>query len=207
MSGSPSSILNDFLRQKVGAQRTRPKKLKDLLPYLRETHLEPLVKIQGAFDEQFLQMANRVTATAMREGWDSVKYVDEIQSVADLFGAKGFKSAYASTWYRTFVLSLGYNQSQLQILRDTPAKRLFPYLRYHTMRDGAVRPEHARLEGMTAAADWPLWASFRPPLGWSCRCWLEKLSWKTARSLRLEGDIAAGISAAEEFLALGGAGF
>lgn len=207
VSGTPEGLVRDFVRAKSGLQRAKAKGLKDLLPYLRETHLEPLIKIQGAFDEQFLQQANKVTEIALRELWGKERYVTAIEAIADLFGAKGFQSAYAATWYRTFVLSLGYNQSQLQILRDTPAGRLFPYLRYRTQRDAAVRPAHARLEGFTASSTWPLWPAFKPPLGWNCRCWLQKITWLQARARGLTGDIAAGVSAAEEWLALGGADF
>ncbi len=44
------------------------------------------------------------------------------------------------------------------------------YLRYATAGDSRVRPEHARLEGITLPYDDNFWNTFTPPNGWSCRC-------------------------------------
>jgi hypothetical protein len=40
--------------------------------------------------------------------------------------------------------------------------------RYVTMRDDAVREEHAALDGVTLPKDDPFWLSYWPPNGWNC---------------------------------------
>ncbi len=43
-------------------------------------------------------------------------------------------------------------------------------LQYRTANDGAVRPEHAALHGVTLPASDSFWDTYFPPNGWNCRC-------------------------------------
>lgn len=43
-------------------------------------------------------------------------------------------------------------------------------LQYRTQNDGAVRPEHAELHGITLPASDSFWGTCYPPNGWNCRC-------------------------------------
>lgn len=45
-------------------------------------------------------------------------------------------------------------------------------LRFVTMEDERVRPNHAAAEGFVAHARDPVWFGLAPPLGWRCRCGL-----------------------------------
>lgn len=49
------------------------------------------------------------------------------------------------------------------------------HLQYRTMNDGAVRPEHQLLEGVTRPADDEFWDEYYPPNGWNCRCTVVKV--------------------------------
>lgn len=44
------------------------------------------------------------------------------------------------------------------------------YLQYRTANDGAVRPEHAALHGVTLPQSDSFWDTYYPPNGWNCRC-------------------------------------
>ncbi len=44
------------------------------------------------------------------------------------------------------------------------------YLQYRTANDGAVRPEHAALHGVTLPLSDSFWDTYYPPNGWNCRC-------------------------------------
>lgn len=46
----------------------------------------------------------------------------------------------------------------------------FPLLQYQTVRDGRVRPDHARLDNIVRPVNDVFWNSFYPPNGWQCRC-------------------------------------
>jgi SPP1 gp7 family putative phage head morphogenesis protein len=49
-------------------------------------------------------------------------------------------------------------------------KDVFPFRKYMTMEDGAVREAHAALNGLVLPADSPFWADHTPPWDWGCRC-------------------------------------
>ena len=185
-------------------QRTSAKPIEALRDYLRGAHLPNHIKLWAKLDQSFIAAAEEITAKAVAEGWEREVYVDAIRSLADTYGAQGFRSAYARTWYETYVQSFGYNQAQLEMLRETPAGRLFPYLRFRTRLDDRVRPSHRRLEGITMVSTAPIWAVLRPPLDWRCRCWLQKVNWQEVRSLQLAGVIPQGDVAIQEFFAGGG---
>lgn len=53
------------------------------------------------------------------------------------------------------------------------SKDVYPYLRYQTVGDAHVRPEHQALNGITKPVDDPFWQSYYPPNGWNCRCHAE----------------------------------
>ncbi len=51
-----------------------------------------------------------------------------------------------------------------------------PYLRYVSLLDSRIRPEHARWHGTVLAWDHPFWQTHYPPNGWRCRCSVQSLS-------------------------------
>jgi SPP1 gp7 family putative phage head morphogenesis protein len=53
-------------------------------------------------------------------------------------------------------------------------KDIYPRVKYRTMQDSDVRPDHAVLEGKVFDLDNPDLDRFTPPLGPRCRCWLEQ---------------------------------
>lgn len=67
---------------------------------------------------------------------------------------------------------------------DTAARR--PYIRYHTMRDSIVRPSHRPMDGWVALATDPIWDTWWPQNGHSCRCYTTQ---HTAEEVRANGWI------------------
>ena len=49
-------------------------------------------------------------------------------------------------------------------------KSTYNQLRYDTVGDGRVRPDHKVLDGITKPVDSTFWKTNYPPLGWNCRC-------------------------------------
>ena len=50
-------------------------------------------------------------------------------------------------------------------------KKLFPNLKYMTVGDARVRPEHEKLNGVIKPLEDPFWDDYYPPNGWNCRCY------------------------------------
>ncbi|MEH3091985.1 MAG: phage minor head protein, partial [Agrobacterium cavarae] len=67
-------------------------------------------------------------------------------------------------------------------------KRSRPFLRYVTMRDDHVRPEHQRRHNLVLPVDHPYWNEWAPPCGWGCRCTLQSLSQRDIDRLLAEGE-------------------
>jgi SPP1 gp7 family putative phage head morphogenesis protein len=55
--------------------------------------------------------------------------------------------------------------AQIQRLKESR-----PYLRYVTMDDERVRPEHQAWHNIVLEVDDPWWQTHFPPCGWGCRC-------------------------------------
>jgi SPP1 gp7 family putative phage head morphogenesis protein len=55
-------------------------------------------------------------------------------------------------------------------------KHVRPYLRYVTVDDERVRPEHRAWHNIVLPVDDPWWQTHFPPCGWGCRCRVTSLS-------------------------------
>lgn len=54
-------------------------------------------------------------------------------------------------------------------------KEVLPLLKYITVGDSRVRPEHAELNGVVRKLDDTFWDMYYPPNGWNCRCDVQSL--------------------------------
>jgi len=79
-----------------------------------------------------------------------------------------------------------YEAASHNVLMETRAA--FPYWQYQTMEDGAVRPEHAALNGLILSADSPFWRDHYPPWDWGCRCEVIPLSPEDVEEIRAEDE-------------------
>lgn len=78
-----------------------------------------------------------------------------------------YNENYLTTEYN-FAISQGLSASKWNEIEA--GSKQFPYLTYHTVGDGRVRPEHASLDGITRPVNDKFWSKYYPPNGWNCRC-------------------------------------
>lgn len=67
-------------------------------------------------------------------------------------------------------------QNARDYLRILETQDRFPYVRYRTVGDDAVRQSHAALDGRIWKVTDTSWRSFVPPNGYNCRCSLESVA-------------------------------
>lgn len=60
--------------------------------------------------------------------------------------------------------------------RGQRTKAVLPFYLYQLGPSERHRPEHAAREGMVYPVDDPIWASWFPPNGWGCKCWLRQIT-------------------------------
>ncbi len=84
-----------------------------------------------------------------------------------------YNEAWLSAEFETVVNAAKSGKMWLQFENQKASK---PFLTYHTQHDARVRLEHRALEGITRKVDDPFWASYSPPNGYRCRCFLSSSS-------------------------------
>lgn len=134
--------------------------------------------------EKAQKVANRVSA-AIREGRLDANNMDRTKLRALL--SESLADYQANLLMRN-ALSTAYNAGYYEqgIKDNTKA-----YWLYETRRDGSVRPEHARWEGLLLLKSDPLARQIFPPNGHNCRCRMRAVSRKEARALLAAGRATA----------------
>lgn len=157
--------------------------------YARDVLRGGLVDLQAkTLDAPFIADAEALLKEAALAKWGRARFAEEMDSLAESWGATNYRSSYANTWYDTIILNSSYNKSLRVAYAAEPTKRLFPFLAYRTVGDTRVRPEHAALDGFVARVDWDGWDRYTPPLGWNCRCRIVPVAYAIARELGWLGE-------------------
>ncbi|MFK0299271.1 phage minor head protein [Brevundimonas sp. NPDC090276] len=60
--------------------------------------------------------------------------------------------------------------------RGQRTKAVLPFYLYQLGPSERHRPEHIGKEGVVRPVDDPLWATWFPPNGWGCKCWLRQIT-------------------------------
>ncbi len=83
---------------------------------------------------------------------------------------------YNLNWLRT-EQNAAFRQSQaIEVWADIQDNiEDFPLLRYSTVGDSRVRPEHMQLDQVIKPVDDPFWSQWFPPNGFNCRCIVDQL--------------------------------
>ena len=122
--------------------------------------------------------------------FSAAKTYAQFQAIKDLIVKDGITSSY--TDFRKGVSQIvgQFNEQWLQAEYQTTVrhavmaakwhvieadKEVYGLLRYNTIGDNRVRPEHQGLNGITLPVDDKFWYKYFPPNGWRCRCTVEQL--------------------------------
>jgi len=115
--------------------------------------------------------------------------VYDLQSL--LYGKDGFKVSFADFEKGATKIFDHYNRNWLEVEYNSAIMSAnaasqwegflktsdqFPLLQYQTVKDGRVRPEHARMDGIVRPINDGFWNYYFPPNGWNCRCDVRQLA-------------------------------
>ncbi|MEH0156502.1 DUF935 family protein [Limibacter armeniacum] len=90
-----------------------------------------------------------------------------------------YNKNYLRAEYNNAVATSRMSSKWMQFYKDKDTH----VLRYETVGDGRVRPQHARLDNITLEMDDPFWGKYFPPNGWACRCDVRKVMKERAGTL------------------------
>lgn len=65
-------------------------------------------------------------------------------------------------------------------------KRAMPYLLYGLGPSERHRPHHESKAGLVLPVDDPFWATWMPPNGWGCKCWVRQITRREAETRGIE---------------------
>ncbi len=131
--------------------------------------------VAGILAEESLNQLKKEAELAISKG---ITFADFRQNIK-LKGFEPDNPYYLRTNFNTAInnayLAGQYNQSMQNI-------DILPYFRYVAIMDDRTRDEHAALHGTIKRKDDPFWDTYFPPNGWNCRCSVEELTEKEAKS-------------------------
>lgn len=104
--------------------------------------------------------------------WDSMTPAEQAGKTAPTPEERDrvIKASRLETIFRTNMFNAYAAGRYRQLKEDAD---IYPYWRYVTAKDSAVRPAHRALEGKVFKADDPFWSTHYPPNGFNCRCIVE----------------------------------
>jgi SPP1 gp7 family putative phage head morphogenesis protein len=148
---------------------------------------------RSAFEVAFLDQVDVVKAvqdsltTAIRTGLPRTQWRERLNAT---FAAAGV--APLEPWHARLVFHMNvkgaYSAAQWDMLHDPDVADLFPFYRYVTVGDTAVRQSHAAQAGKVFPADHEFWKRWWPPNDWNCRCDVDPVDRYEAERLDLKPD-------------------
>lgn len=149
-----------------------------------------LEKLPISIQRPAFEVAEKLTQNInLFSGVKTFHQIFEIQK--QIFDSKGFKRSFNDFRRRAQDIYNIYNETWLQAEFETavtqartakqwtteiqPEKDVLPFLKYTTVGDKRVRPDHAVLDGVIKSVDDPFWNTFMPANGFRCRCTVEQV--------------------------------
>lgn len=105
-----------------------------------------------------------------KSSYEVERSILDIGTDAEMGAVRDWTKSYGSVVYRTNCAS-AYNGGRFEQAQDDDVREVVPAMEYAALKgDPNTRPWHAAAHGLVADTRDGIWATFRPPIGWQCRC-------------------------------------
>ncbi len=138
-------------------------------------------QVAGVNCENLRQMIKDQAEKAITEGITFTEFKDNLK-------LKGFEPDNPYHLKTNFETAINGAKSAAQWQEIQELEDIFPYLRYLTMNDDAVREEHKAWHGLVLPVNDIFWNESYPPNGYGCRCDVEQITEDEAKESKRFGD-------------------
>ncbi len=139
----------------------------------KSTELELTKKIQAAITR------------SLKRGQSAPKTEDIIANLG------GWTRGYAETVYRTN-LNTAFTAGRFRMAQAPSVTKVIGGFEFRAIMDGDTRPNHAAAHGLVASQFDPIWETYSPPMGYSCRCHLrmvDRFELRQRHLLKASGEV------------------
>jgi SPP1 gp7 family putative phage head morphogenesis protein len=136
----------------------------------------------GIENKAALEALKRLVTQALKENWSRPEFLKESDSLLRTFETEA--GSLRTLWNTVTATALARGRKEM--LDDPDVKKVVSWRLYDAILDFRTRPNHRRLDGGIAPADWQGWDFYGPPNGFNCRCTLIGIT--EARAMKLLAD-------------------
>jgi uncharacterized protein with gpF-like domain len=140
--------------------------------------------ITGIEQRETLNVIQKAIEDSLKQGWTLKQYEAEVRAQLDDLALTGGRLR--NVWHN--VVTSSYQQERYKELADPEVKAVLPYFMFDALIDGVTRENHALLDNGIAPQDWFGWMTYKPMLGFNCRCQVIALTAGRAESLLASGE-------------------
>lgn len=116
-----------------------------------------------ASEPKIVERVQKALADFLQRGVEAPDAAEVIAEMGD------WTREYGEVVYRTNI-ARAFSTGRFDQLREPEMREAIPALRYSAVGDHDTRENHKAADGLIAPSDAAIWTTFRPPLGFSCRC-------------------------------------
>ena len=137
----------------------------------KSVYLPSGVELQRKLQENIVYFSKYKTNAQVLELVEIVKKNADLGYAAFEKEALPLLNTYNRSWLQSeYNATQGQAQSAMQWADFEAGAADLPYLKYQTIGDANVRPEHRRLNGIIRPVGDAFWNRYAPLNGWGCRC-------------------------------------
>ena len=145
-------------------------------------------ELQAALDQglPFAAFQKRLTPRLQARGWWGSQVVTDPGTGEDVLARLGTPRRLRTI----YDANLRSARAAGQWDRIQRTKQALPFLEYRLGPSERHRPHHAAKEYLVLPVDDPFWATWYPPNGWGCKCWVRQITRRAAEALGISDSPA-----------------